>query len=207
MLAPTPTPTTNVISTEAIALHWIANVLLWSFSVLCIPYVGSSGDGQTQGTGSTPIWLYTPPQSVGRLSNTEYNSTNAVRPNVDLGTSALRETCNIAYGIATTVGATILVCRAASNTIILYPTTTMPYQDKNVSYFETCILVFGWSSTLVGMAATALGQESKTGWAVVSFEIFAIAGYVTCYVLQRTSKHNALLQEMRSSTLETSVIP
>ena len=52
----------NAISTEAIAIHTITNIILWSFSVLCI--VGP--DGQTQGTGTTQIWLYTPNDALTR---------------------------------------------------------------------------------------------------------------------------------------------
>ena len=176
----------NVISTETIALHWIGNILLWSFSALCLPFTGALGDGQPQGTGTQAVWLYTPPEARVQSPSWASNATLAVSPvNFDLGANALRETCNLAYGIATTVGATILVCRAASNTIIMYPERTMMAGVKNVSYFETSILVLGWSSTLVGMTATALGQNPKTGWAVVCFEIFSLAGYITCYALQR----------------------
>ncbi len=37
----------NAISTEAIAIHTITNIILWSFSVLCI----TQSDGLTTGTG------------------------------------------------------------------------------------------------------------------------------------------------------------
>lgn len=181
----------NIISTETIALHWIGNILLWSFATIVIPFVpnGSSlrgGDGQWINTKHTATWLYTP--SSAFPSNTYPNVTvPASYANVDMGANALRETCNVAYGTATALGAVILLCRAASNTVIVHPLATNHgdlSSPRYVAYVETGGMVLAWTSTTVGIMATALGQEPKTGWAVVGWEILAMAGYVTCYVYQ-----------------------
>ena len=82
-------------------------------------------DGQTQGTGNTPVWLYTPPQAFGQ---TGYGSPSAaptiiniagqptpsptLHVNVDLGGNALREAANVSFGIASVIGAAILLMRA-----------------------------------------------------------------------------------------------
>ena len=71
------------------------------------------------------MWLYTPPQAFGLSS---YGSPTAsptavggrsptmspLQQNVDLGGNALREAANLCFGIASTIGATILLMRAGT---------------------------------------------------------------------------------------------
>ena len=137
------------------------------------------------GVGSTPIWLYTPPAAFGGTYPTPAPSnwapgTNAA--NVDLGGNALRESANLCFGIASVIGATILLMRAASNTVINHPRTCK--SSRNIAYFETVLLVFAWSATLAGMVSVGLGYEPKTGWAVFSVCVFSIIGYAICYAFQ-----------------------
>jgi len=81
------------------------------------------------------------------------------------------------------IGAVILVARAATNTVINHP-RSLTKSPTAIAHFETIILTFGWSATIVGMIACGLGFEPKTGWAVFSVAIFAVVGYIVCYVLQ-----------------------
>ena len=72
---------------------------------------------QTLGTGQTPVWLYTPAAAFGGNYPTPAPSnwapgTNAA--NVDLGGNALRESANLCFGIASVIGATILLMRAGN---------------------------------------------------------------------------------------------
>jgi len=198
-----PIESKNVISTETIAIHTITNIILWSFSVLCIPWldtngkvIGNPGDGQYQNVGRNGIWLYTPPSFFG-LNEYTKNPTPApvttvagvptpapsVARNIDLGGNALHETANIAFGIASTVGAVILVCRAATNTVINHPRSTTK-SPKEIAHFEHVMLTFAWSATVVGMIACGLGYEAKTGWAVFSVAVFSVVGYIVCYCFQ-----------------------
>ena len=131
------------------------------------------------------MWLYTPAAAFGGNYPTPAPSnwapgTNAA--NVDLGGNALRESANLCFGIASTIGATILLMRAASNTVINHPRTCK--SSCNIAYFETVLLVFAWSATLAGMVSVGLGYEPKTGWAVFSVCVFAIIGYAVCYAYQ-----------------------
>ena len=139
------------------------------------------------------MWLYTPPQAFGLSS---YGSPTAsptvvggrsptmspLQQNVDLGGNALRESANLCFGIASTIGAVILLMRAASNTVINHPRTCK--SSFNIAVFETFWLVFAWAATLAGMVSVGLGYEPKTGWAIFSVCIFAIIGYAVCYTYQ-----------------------
>ena len=193
----------NVISCETIAIHTITNIILWSFAALVIgrtpndPYsiagLNPNQDGQNQGTGTTPQWLYTPPQAFGQSS---YGSPTAsptvtggrsptmspLQQNVDLGGNALREAANLCFGIASVIPSIILLMRAASNTVINHPRTCK--SSFNIAVFETFWLTFAWAATLAGMVSVGLGYEPKTGWAIFSVCIFAIIGYAVCYTYQ-----------------------
>jgi hypothetical protein len=56
-------------------------------------------------------------------------------------------------------------------------------------------MVLGWSGTLVGIFASCLGYEPKTGWALFGFIILALIGYITCYVYQVAEDEETLTQE------------
>lgn len=170
------------------------NAILWSFAPTVIgntpqqPFNWGHQDGQPNGNSNSRNWLYTPsnayispsvaPTSSGTIPTS--SPTNSV--NIDLGANALREAANIGYGIACVIGATILLMRAATNVVINHPTSKK--SEKNIAYFETCILCLGWIGTLVGMVSSGLGYEPKTGWAVFSVAIFSIIGYAVCYAYE-----------------------
>ena len=77
------------------------------------------------------MWLYTPPQAFGLSS---YGSPTAsptavggrsptmspLQQNVDLGGNALREAANLCFGIASTIGATILLMRAGTFFVMFF---------------------------------------------------------------------------------------
>ena len=167
---------------------------MWSFAALVIgrtpvpystPGLNPNQDGQNQGNSQVPVWLYTPAAAFGGNYPTPAPSnwapgTNS--PNVDLGGNALRESANLCFGIASTIGAVILLMRAASNTVINHPRTCK--SSFNIAVFETFWLVFAWAATLAGMVSVGLGYEPKTGWAIFSVCIFAIIGYAVCYAYQ-----------------------
>ena len=119
---------------------------------------------------------------AGQQANLSPTWAPTVARNVDLGGNALRETANVSFGIASVIGAAILLMRAITNTVINHPRTHK--SSAAIAYFETSILALGWSFTLCGMVACGLGYEPKTGWAVFSMAIFAIIGYAVCYAYQ-----------------------
>ena len=84
----------------------------------------------TSGTGNTPIWLFTPPAAFGQSSYGSPSASPSFPPvltantptaaptlhvNVDLGGNALREAANVSFGIASVIGAAILLMRAGNN--------------------------------------------------------------------------------------------
>jgi hypothetical protein len=82
---------------------------------------------------------------------------------------------------------------AATNTVINHPRTKK--SGKGIAYYETVMLVLGWSGTLVGVIASGLGYEPKTGWALFGFIILALIGYITCYVYQVAEDEEMFAQE------------
>lgn len=97
----------NAISTETIAIFTVTTSILWTQSYM-LGVV--SADGQTQNTGNTVLWLYTPTTSKVRGGD-----------NVDLGRQALLETANMTYGGALFIFVTILFLRAITNVVIPHP--------------------------------------------------------------------------------------
>jgi hypothetical protein len=58
------------------------------------------------------------------------------------------------------------------------------------------------------MIACGLGFEPKTGWAVFSVAIFAVVGYIVCYVLQvEDDKIEAGLLPPKEGSLPLSLNP
>jgi hypothetical protein len=122
---------------------------------------------------------------------------------VDAGANGLREAANIGYGIACVIGATILLMRCITNVVVSHPHTKK--SERNIAYFETCLLAFAWMGTLVGMAASGLGYEPKTGWAVFSVAVFAIIGYAVCYAYELADVNAALEGKSQGELLNVGV--